>query len=118
LVLIDLIISLTEGYSPEMAAGHNWRQLILKNIKPTGKEIGKGAFARVYEVNYEGMLCAAKEVHAILLQYANDQELLKLKTDFLRECLVWSTLRHPCVVQFLGELIVESTIFCLSLVFS
>ena len=95
-----------------MAAGHNWRQLILKNIKPTGKEIGKGAFGRVYEVNYEGMLCAAKELHTILLQYANDQELQKLKIDFLRECLIWSTLRHPCVVQFLGEMIVESTVLC------
>jgi len=86
-----------------MAAGQNWRQLILRNIKPTGKEIGKGSFGRVYEVNYEGMLCAAKEIHPVLLQCASDYEMQKLKTDFLRECLIWSTLRHPCVVQFLGE---------------
>jgi len=85
-----------------MAAGQSWRQLILRNVKPTGKEIGKGSFARVFEVNYEGMLCAAKE--AILFQNADEKELQKIKSDFLRECLIWSTLRHPCVVQFLGGL--------------
>ena len=84
----------------------NWGTLILPgDINPTGKEIGRGAYGRVFEVNYEGTLCAAKEVHALLLQYAESNDLQKIKDDFLSECQIWSMLRHPCVVQFLGSVI-------------
>ena len=83
----------------------NWGSLILHGVNPTGKEIGRGAYGRVFEVDYEGTLCAAKEVHALLLQYAQGDDLEKIKDDFLSECQIWSTLRHPCVVQFLGSVI-------------
>ena len=79
--------------------------LNLHGVNPTGKEIGHGAYGRVFEVNYEGTLCAAKEVHALLLQYSQDDDLQKIKEDFLSECQIWSTLCHPCVVQFLGSVI-------------
>ena len=78
--------------------------LILHGVNPTGKEIGRGAYGRVFEVDYEGTLCAAKEVHALLLQYAEGRDLQKIR-DFLNEYQIWSTLRHPCVVQFLGSVI-------------
>ena len=80
----------------------NWDSLVLHGINATGKEIGRGAYGRVFEVNYEGTLCAAKEIHELLLQYAQGDELKKIKDDFLGECQIWSTLRHPNVVQFLG----------------
>ena len=89
-----------------MASGSvaaNWGLLMLHGVHPTEKEIGRGAYGRVFEVNYEGTLCAAKEVHAILLQYAQGDDLQKIIDDFLSECQIWSTLRHPCVVQFLGK---------------
>ena len=79
--------------------------LILHRVNPTGKEIGRGAYGRVFEVDYEGTLCAAKEVHALLLKYAQGGDLQKIKADFLSECQIWSTLRHPCIVQFLNRVI-------------
>ena len=85
----------------------NWGSLILNGVNPTGKEIGRGAYGRVFEVNYEGTLCAAKEVHALLLQYAQGDDLQRIKDDFFRECRIWSTLRHPCIVQFLGMMVVK-----------
>ena len=90
-------------YSTSMETTTNWGTLILDGVSPTGKEIGRGAYGRVFEVNYEGTFCAAKEVHAILLQYAQGDDLQKIKEDFLSECKIWSTLRHPFVVQFLGS---------------
>ena len=48
----------------------SWGSLILYGVKYTGKEIGRGAYGRVFEIDYEGTLCAAKEVHALLLQHA------------------------------------------------
>ena len=80
----------------------NWSSLILHEINATGNEIGRGAYGRVFEVNYEGTVCAAKEVHALLLQSTQGDDLQKIKDNFLSECQIWSTLRHPCVVQFLG----------------
>ena len=79
--------------------------LLLHGVNPTGKEIGRGAYGRVFEVDYEGTLCAAKEVHALLLQYAQGGVLQKIKDNFLSECQIWSALRHPCIVQFLGSVI-------------
>ena len=83
----------------------NSSSLILHEVKSTGKEIGCGAYGRVFEVDYEGTLCAAKEVHALLLQLAQGDGLQKIQDDFLSECQIWSTLRHPCIVQFLGSVI-------------
>ena len=91
-----------------MASGSvsaNWDSLVLRGVHPTENEIGVGAYGRVFEVDYEGTLCAAKEVHALLLQYAKGDGLQKIRDDFLNECQIWSTLRHPCVVQFLGSMI-------------
>ena len=88
--------------------------LILDDVNSTGKEIGRGAYGRVFEVDYQGTLCAAKEIHALLLQYLQDGNVSKIVTDFLNECEIWSTIRHPCVVQFLGS---NYCIFvCISLV--
>ena len=84
------------------SSGTNWDSFVLHGVNPTGKEIGRGAYGRVFEVDCEGTLCAAKEVHSILLQCAQDD---KIRDDFLMECHVWSTLRHPYIVQFLGTYI-------------
>ena len=81
----------------------DWGSLILHGVNPMGKEIGRGSYGRVFEVDYEGTLCAAKEVHALLLQYAQGDDLQKIIDDFRNECKIWNTLRHPCVVQFLGS---------------
>jgi len=85
-------------------ASNDLDQLVLDGVTPTGQHIiGLGAYASVYEVDYEGKLCAAKEIHTVKLQYTQGKdELQKIKDDFLEECKIWSNLRHPCVVQFLG----------------
>ena len=75
---------------------------ILKEVKSTGKEIGFGAYGRVFEVKYEKTLYAAKEVHEILLQYSQSEQRKGIKVSFLNECLTWSSLQHPCIVQFIG----------------
>ena len=72
------------------------------HIRCTGVELGNGSYGKVFEVDYSGKLCAAKEVHSLLLQLADREGAAKLKDDFLRECHLWSMLRHPNVVQFLG----------------
>ncbi|XP_065916215.1 uncharacterized protein [Dysidea avara] len=83
-------------------AARDTTDLILHGVNPTGKEIGRGAYGRVFEVDYQGTLCAAKEVHSVLLELSQAEGRRKITTDFLNECQIWSTIRHPCIVQFLG----------------
>ena len=71
-------------------------------ISNTGEEIGRGAYGRVFKVYYYGTLCAAKEIHTILLENVDRRELERTKTAYLRECRQCCALRHPNIVQFLG----------------
>ena len=72
------------------------RLLRLSEVTRTSaKELGRGSYATVFEVEANGTLCAAKEMHAIL---ASD----KCKHYFLTECVQSSQLLHPNVVQFIG----------------
>ena len=71
-------------------------------INNTGEEIGRGAYGRVFKVYYYGTLCAAKEIHTILLENVDRRGLERTKTAYLRECRQCCALRHPSIVQFLG----------------
>jgi len=71
-------------------------------LKFTGITLSNGTYGKLSEVQYDGKLCAGKEVHGVILQLASRTEVAKIKHDFLRECQLWCTLRHPNVVQFLG----------------
>ena len=41
----------------------------VKKVK-VGKEIGRGAYRKVFEVEYEKTRYAAKELHPVLLEFA------------------------------------------------
>ena len=89
----------------------------LSQIRCTGAELGKGSFGRVFEVDYCGKLCAAKEIHSILIDSVEGEEAAKLKDYVTHECellstfidsifsveyTIYGTLHHPNLVQFLG----------------
>ncbi|XP_065896714.1 uncharacterized protein [Dysidea avara] len=64
-------------------------------------QLGAGAYGIVFEVKYAGIVYAGKKVHPILLRTSRE-ELERVKANFLHECQIWSTLRHPHIVQFIG----------------
>ena len=74
-------------------------------LKPifTGKEIGRGAYGRVVEVDCAGTLCAAKQVHPKLFRVQNftASELGKINKNFKKGCNIWRTLRDSHIVQLL-----------------
>ncbi|XP_065885174.1 uncharacterized protein [Dysidea avara] len=73
------------------------RSLELPVVTKTSREepIGTGSYANVYEVMVHETVCAAKEMHLLLMNEAK-------KRDFLAECVRCSSILHPNVVQFLG----------------
>ena len=76
--------------------------LIITDLVFTDVQLGRGADATVYAVEWNGTVCAAKRLHDILLEDQSPEGADKLIGNFEAECLTWSKLRHPGVVQFLG----------------
>ena len=67
-----------------------------------GREIGRGAYGRVFTVKYCGLICAAKEIHSLLVEGVGQQQEQSVKEGFLRECQHCSVLNHPNIVRFMG----------------
>ena len=85
-----------------VANDKTFANLLLKDIKETGKEFGVGAYGRVFAVDYNGVECTAKDVHPILVCGVSEKEFKFTRENFLRECQQCAKLRHPNIVQFLG----------------
>ena len=78
-----------EGFSPYR----------LSNVKASGRELGRGSYATVLELDYMGLTCAGKKIHnELLLQGDASYAVVR----FQEECRLLSQVRHPNIVQFLG----------------
>ena len=78
------------------------KDLTLEAVVPQNKELGRGAYGKVFTVNHLGLPCAAKEVHSLLLDGVSLEEKKAIKDGFIRECYHSSLIRHPNIVQFMG----------------
>ena len=76
---------------------------VLSNVQLTGIRIGAGAYGSVEEVAIP-VTAAAKKIHDILQDRSEVpvEEIRRASDQFVRECQLMSTLRHPNIVQFLG----------------
>ena len=66
----------------------------------TERPIGSGAYGTITKIKYCGTLCAAKEIHPILLCKGSQESLMVKK--FCTEIHVLSKIRHPNFVSFIG----------------
>ena len=86
-----------------MASGEGIQDFVLKGVTSLNrKELGRGAYGKVYAVKYCQTVCAAKEIHSILIEDVGEAERRLTIDSFLRECRQCSMLRRPNVIQFLG----------------
>ena len=74
---------------------------VLSNVRLTGIRIGSGAYCSVEEVAIPGAICAAKKIHDFFQDTAqvSDAAISTATTQFIRECQLMSTLRHPHIVH-------------------
>ena len=78
------------------------RRFELDGVKDTGREVGRGSYAVVKELEYHGLKCVGKMIHGILFESATSHEKADLLERFVGECELLAGLHHPCIVQFLG----------------
>ena len=78
------------------------KDVTIEGVVPMDKELGRGAYGRVFTVKYRGLVCAAKEIHALLIEGVSPAEKKAIVDDFIQECHRCSIIRHPNIVQFLG----------------
>ncbi len=85
------------------------KPFIVNSARPTGQELGHGAYGSVIEMNLAGTLCAAKKIHDELINLGSPTEVRRLTRKFVEECQLMTTLRHPHIVQFLGIMFTPSS---------
>ena len=72
----------------------------LTGVRVTDRELGRGSYATVVELEYVGLRCAGKKIHDILLRQGDNHSYTVHR--FEEECRILSQVRHPNIVQFLG----------------
>lgn len=84
-------------------------RFFLSGVKMTGRpSLGVGAYGSVEPLELNGMLCAGKRIHDVLIDVGNEGA-EDVASRFVEECKLMSDLRHPHVVQFLGLCISSTT---------
>ena len=78
----------------------NLRGFVLSDVVATGAEVGRGAYGRIEAVTVP-VGAVAKTVYSIFQEGGAGGE-VKASADFVKECYLLSSLRHPNIVQFLG----------------
>ena len=80
------------------------QQFVLPNVRLTGRRLGAGSYGSVEEIAIPGALCAAKKIHEVFLDRSQipEDDIQKASRQFVTECRLMSTMRHPHIVQFLG----------------
>lgn len=71
----------------------------LTKVKFTGIRIDAGAYGIVEEVQTPGATCAAKRIHDFFL---DTTYVSNAASQFVKECKLMATLRHPHIIQFIG----------------
>ena len=71
----------------------------LTGVTVTDRELGRGSYATLLELEYIGLKCAGKKIHKLLLRQGDASYTVR---RFAEECRLLSQVRHPNIVQFLG----------------
>ena len=63
------------------------------------REIGRGVYSRVFTVEHDGSICAAREIHSFIVEGVGEQQ---IRENLFQECQHFSVLSHPNIVRFVG----------------
>ncbi len=101
------------GYpQPPLAKPRTWprnkqspRDFAYQDVRLRREEqLGTGSYGMVCKANVDDLVCAAKILHMTFFQLndLNPGTPSRMMAQFHRECELLSSIRHPCIVQFLA----------------
>ena len=77
------------------------RSFFIPNVRPTGRQLGRGSYGTVEELEIDGLVCAGKKLYDVLIDPEN-QGAQRMVEKYYNECRLLSDLHHTNIVQFLG----------------
>ena len=63
------------------------QQFVLSDVQPTGRKLGVGSYGSVEELLANGLVCAGKRLHEMLLERDNEG-VINVERKYLEECQV------------------------------
>ena len=63
------------------------QRFVLPDVRPTGKQLGVGSYGSVEELEVNGLVCAGKRLHDVLLERDNTG-VANIERKYLEECQV------------------------------
>lgn len=75
---------------------------VLSGVEETGREVGRGSYAVVRELEIRGKKVAGKRLHEALFESASSERRDDMLSRFARECGILQSTKHPNIVRFLG----------------
>ena len=92
----------------------DWRQVfqnnpelqrfVLPRVRPTGRELGRGAYGSVEELEVNGLVCAGKRLYEVFLEDGN-ADVENIVHRYQEECQVTSTATLPMAIAVLTQTI-------------
>ena len=69
------------------------QRFVLSDVRPTGRQLGVGSYGSVEELEVNGLVCAGKRIHDVLLERDN-AGVANIERKYLDECQVLLTRRR------------------------
>ena len=63
------------------------QRFVLPRVRPTGRQLGVGSYGSVEELEVNGLVCAGKRLHEVLLEQGN-AGVAEISRKYLLECQV------------------------------
>lgn len=72
------------GRRPDFENNPELQRFVLTGVHPTGRKLGAGSYGSVEELEVNGVVCAGKRIHEILLEQCSAD----MARKYLSECQV------------------------------
>jgi len=60
------------------------KDVTLKGVVLLNDKLGQGAYGSVFTVKFDGVVCAAKKIHPILIENVQNEEKQRIKTTLYK----------------------------------